>query len=76
MTFWFWVWRWVFVLLGRKQFEKRYAKRSGVSVEFLHSWGRFAERCRCEEDHCEGWTMGHQWEDALVEVKVTQQEGK
>ena len=50
-----------------EEWEAAYAERSGVTVEFLHSWGRFAERCDCGDAECEGWAMGHPWEDAIAE---------
>jgi hypothetical protein len=50
-----------------EEFEAAYAGRSGVSVGFLHSRGRYAERCDCGEPDCEGWAMGHQQEDAIAE---------
>lgn len=49
------------------EFEAVYAARSGVSISQLHSWGRYAERCDCGEADCEGWAMGHQQEDAVME---------
>lgn len=52
---------------GAAGFEAAYAARSGVTVEGLHCHGRYAEPCKCGEDGCEGWAMGHQWEDALLE---------
>lgn len=63
------------------EFEAAYAARSGVSVQWLHHHGRYAERCDCGEverfqgclagsrDGCEGWAMGHQHEDALAEAE-------
>ena len=52
------------------EFEAAYADRSGVSVRQLHAWGRHAERCDCDDESCEGWAMGHQWEDAIVEDRL------
>jgi hypothetical protein len=49
------------------EFESAYAACSGVSVIWLHSWGRYAERCDCGDPDCQGWAMGHQQEDAIVE---------
>lgn len=49
------------------EFEAAYAERSGITVGQLHAQGRYAEPCDCGEDGCEGWAMGHQWEDAIVE---------
>ena len=51
-------------------FEVRYAARSGVTVEELHQWGRYAEPCDCGDPGCEGFQMGHQWEDAIVEDRM------
>lgn len=49
------------------EFEAAYARRSGVTVAFLHQHGRYAGPCDCGEAGCEGWAMGHQQEDALLE---------
>lgn len=51
----------------RDEFERQYAENSGLTVEALHSWGRYVEPCSCGDESCPGWAMGHQWEDALVE---------
>jgi hypothetical protein len=56
--------------VNRAEFEAAYASRSGVSIDDLHAWGRYAEPCVCGDDLCEGWAMGHQWEDALVEDQM------
>jgi hypothetical protein len=53
-----------------EEFEEAYAARSGVTVEFLHRHGRYAEPCDCGEDACGGWAMGHQWEDAIIEDQL------
>lgn len=50
-----------------EQFEAGYAARSGMTVEALHAWGRYGAPCDCGEDGCEGWAMGHQWDEALFE---------
>ena len=52
---------------GVLAFEQRYAHNAGITVEMLHSWGRFGETCDCGEDGCEGYRIGHQWEEALFE---------
>lgn len=51
-------------------FERAYAERSGVTVDELHSWGRYAEPCDCDYEGCEGWAMGHQWEEAICENRM------
>jgi hypothetical protein len=48
-------------------FEAAYAARSGTTVAGLHRLGRYAEPCNCGDDDCEGWALGHQQEDAIVE---------
>jgi hypothetical protein len=53
--------------VSAEEFEAGYAARSGVTVDWLHGQGLYAERCDCGEDGCEGWAMGHQWEDAIFE---------
>jgi len=40
-------------------FEIQYAERSGVTVEWLHIGGRWAEPCDCGDESCEGWQMIH-----------------
>lgn len=52
------------------EFETAYAKRSGVTIPFLRYYGRYPEPCDCGEDGCEGWQMGHPWEDAIVEDAI------
>jgi hypothetical protein len=54
------------MVLQANIFAAAYAERSGVTVEFLREWGRFPEPCHCHDDLCDGWAMGHQWEDAIV----------
>ena len=50
-----------------EEWEAAYAARSGVTVEWLHAHGRWAEQCDCGDEMCEGWAMGHPWEDAIFE---------
>ena len=45
--------------LSRQQFEQGYAKRSGVTVEWLREVGREARPCDCDEPDCPGWQMAH-----------------
>ena len=52
------------------EFEAAYAARSGVTVDWLHAHGRYAERCDCGEEMCEGWAMAHPQEDAIVEERL------
>jgi len=43
--------------LTEDQFEKRYAKKSGITIKKLHRLGLFAVPCDCGDDKCEGWAM-------------------
>lgn len=52
------------------EFEAFYAARCGVTIEWLHQRGRYAEPCHCGEQGCEGWAMGRQQEDAIVEDQL------
>lgn len=52
---------------GRRAFEQRYAAACLLTVADLHYHGRYGETCDCGEPECEGWAMGHQHEDALME---------
>jgi hypothetical protein len=38
-----------------EQFEREYAERSGVTVEWLKANGRVVRPCDCHEEDCEGW---------------------
>ena len=58
------------VSLTAGEFEAAYAARSGVTIRQLHAWGRYAKPCDCGEPDCEGWAMGHQWEDAIIEDRL------
>lgn len=46
--------------MTRDEFERAFAKRSGVTVERLHDAGRWAKRCHCGGVDCYGWEMGHE----------------
>lgn len=43
--------------LTKEKFEKRYAERSGVTVEWLRNRSQFAVPCDCKKDGCQGWQM-------------------
>ena len=43
--------------MNKSDFESKYAKQSGVSVDWLHEHGQNAVPCHCEEQTCEGWAM-------------------
>jgi len=45
--------------MTKDEFEKGYAERSGVTVDWLHSYNQFGVPCDCGEDGCEGWQMKH-----------------
>ena len=42
-----------------EQFERGYARRSDVTVEWLHARNQFGVPCDCEEPGCKGWQMKH-----------------
>ncbi|MDP2719576.1 MAG: hypothetical protein Q8P44_07090, partial [Dehalococcoidia bacterium] len=46
-------------LLKIYEFEVGYAKRSNVSVEWLHENGLFPVPCKCGEEGCKGFQMIH-----------------
>lgn len=48
--------------MTREEFERQYTERSGITIEFLHELGRFAEPCNCGEEGCQGWQMVHKRE--------------
>jgi hypothetical protein len=43
--------------ITKEEFERQYAEKSGVTIEWLHAHGQFAEPCDCEWDECKGWAM-------------------
>lgn len=43
--------------LTKEQFERRYASRSCVTVQWLHEQGQGAVECDCKEKDCPGWKM-------------------
>jgi len=45
--------------MTKYEFEKEYAERSKVTVEWLHDHDQFAMPCTCGENGCNGWQMKH-----------------
>lgn len=43
-----------------EQFEREYAQRSAVTVEYLRETGRVVQPCDCHDEICEGWKMGRE----------------
>jgi hypothetical protein len=63
--------RWHPGRVSASEFEISYAARCvDMTVEQLHRWGRWAEPCSCGQAVCQGWIMGHQWEDAITENEI------
>ena len=56
--------------MTKDEFERQYAERSGVTVEWLHGEGLYATPCDCEEEGCEGWQMVHA-DDEQVHVSIS-----
>lgn len=44
-------------LYTKEDFERDYAKNSGMSVERLKELGQVAVECGCDEDDCLGFRM-------------------
>ena len=53
-----------------EEFEAQIAQRCGLTVGQFHARGRYPEPCHCGEDYCEGWQLGHQREDAILENEL------
>jgi hypothetical protein len=51
--------------VNAEEFESAYAERANTTVDRLHRLGRFAQPCLCDYPACPGWSMGHQWEEAI-----------
>ena len=49
--------------MNREQFERGYAKRGMVTVEWLHQNGRCAVPCDCGDRTCLGWQMVYAFDD-------------
>jgi hypothetical protein len=45
------------VAITADEFERRYAERSGITVELMRSEGYVVRPCHCGEEVCEGWKM-------------------
>ncbi len=43
--------------MTKEEFEKGYAKRSGLTLEKLHKLGGHAIPCNCDYPHCNKWQM-------------------
>lgn len=44
--------------MSADEFERQYAERSGITVEYLHDeLGRRAIPCSCDYEHCQGWRI-------------------
>lgn len=43
--------------MTKDEFEKEYARKSGMTVEELHKMGLYAKECDCEYNNCKGWQM-------------------
>lgn len=41
--------------ISPEEFERGYAERSGVTIEWLREQGRIVTTCDCGDDGCEGW---------------------
>lgn len=45
--------------MTKAEFEKKYAKESGMSIKQLHKLGLRAKSCECGEPSCNSWRMEH-----------------
>jgi hypothetical protein len=57
--------------MTEEEFADAYAKRSGVTVEWLREHGREARPCDCGEDGCDGWQMAHVIEETYMTRNTT-----
>jgi len=44
-------------MITREEFEKRYAEKSGETVDWLHKHGEYAVPCSCGLSDCPSWRM-------------------
>ena len=44
-------------VLSKEQFEEEYAKKSGVTIDWLRDNGLRVVFCNCGEAGCKGWQM-------------------
>lgn len=45
------------VAVTAEEFERQYAERSALTVEYLHSRNRRVRPCRCDSPDCQGWQI-------------------
>jgi len=45
--------------MTKEEFEKGYAERSGVPIEWFHAHDHHGIPCDCAEDGCPGWRMAY-----------------
>jgi len=57
--------------MTKQEFEKSYADKSGVTIEWLHQNNQHAVRCNCECSNCNGWMMAsiHENASSTSEIK-------
>jgi hypothetical protein len=53
-------------MMTKQEFERAYAARSGLTVEWFHAHGYEARPCGCGEPECRGWRMAHLTEEAWI----------
>ena len=46
---------WAIMRITAEEFERQYAERSGVTVDWLRALGRIVAPCDCGEEGYEGW---------------------
>jgi len=53
----------------KEEFERAYARRSGMTTQTLRSLGLHAVHCKCGEEGCLGWQMAsHQTIELMVQL--------
>ena len=43
--------------MDKQEFEEYYARKTGVTVEWLHKNQLYASPCNCTHPNCKGWYM-------------------
>ena len=60
--------------LGRWEFERLYAMRSGLTVEETRALGLRPVTCRCPFEDCRGWQMIHRDSERMFMTQGAERE--
>jgi hypothetical protein len=62
--------------MTREEFEAGSARRSGMTVDTLRSYGLIVRPCRCGEPGCDGWQVVTRAFAELLDLVFPEWEGR